>query len=459
MKHVPRRGRRGGGVAIIHKASIHINIIASSKDHDFSQFEFMDCNVVIGKHSIRLAVIYRPPPSRENGLNANTFLEQEWPLFLSKHATEGNSSVIVGDLNFHLDQPTNSDTKKFNSNLDAFGMHQHVAEPTHVAGHTLDVVITRDNNNVISNVEVIDPGLSDSNGRISRDHFAVTFHVEASKPPPIRKAVTYRKLRSIDINSFRDDIRKTDLFNARGISSNIDNFIEEYSNELTLILDKHAPLTTKTITLRPSCPWYSEQLHDAKHQKRKLERKWRESKLSVDHDIYRSQCAVVNRMLKQARVDFYTSKIESYGSDQKSLHRITKTLLGNTNEVILPLHSSPKQLAQNFSDFFIGKIENIRDNITSQKQSSSGVGDTEADYIGVKYDKFTPTSEDEVKSIIRKSASKSCELDPIPTWLLKECLDELTPVMTKVINASLQSGYVPRSFKHSRIRPLLKSQV
>lgn len=161
-------------------------------------------------------------------------------------------------------------------------------------------------------------------------------------------------------------------------------------------------------------------------------------------------------MLKQARVDFYTSKIESYGSDQKSLHRITKTLLGNTNEVILPLHSSPKQLAQNFSDFFIGKIENIRDNITSQKQSSSGVGDIEADYIGVKYDKFTPTSEDEVKSIIRKSASKSCELDPIPTWLLKECLDELTPVMTKVINASLQSGYVPRSFKHSRIRPLLK---
>ena len=32
-----------------------------------------------------------------------------------------------------------------------------------------------------------------------------------------------------------------------------------------------------------------------------------------------------------------------------------------------------------------------------------------------------PASEDEVRKIIMKSASKSCDLDPIPTNILKPC--------------------------------------
>jgi hypothetical protein len=35
---------------------------------------------------------------------------------------------------------------------------------------------------------------------------------------------------------------------------------------------------------------------------------------------------------------------------------------------------------------------------------------------------FTPVSQDELEKVISKSKSKSCELDSIPTWLLKECL-------------------------------------
>jgi hypothetical protein len=66
--------------------------------------------------------------------------------------------------------PTDRDTSKFNSCLETFGMEQHVRGPTHVAGHTLDVIITRDTDTIVSNKEVNDPGLSDSDGKISRDH-------------------------------------------------------------------------------------------------------------------------------------------------------------------------------------------------------------------------------------------------------------------------------------------------
>lgn len=46
----------------------------------------------------------------------------------------------------------------------------------------------------------------------------------------------------------------------------------------------------------------------------------------------------------------------------------------------------------------------------------------------------------------KNSKSKSCELDPLLTWLLKECLEELLPFLTYVINESFKKGYVPKSF-------------
>ena len=68
FKHVPRSsGRRGGGIALVFKASMNLRIVASSHDNDFSSFEYMDCNVVVNDFSLRIAVVYRPPPTQKNG--------------------------------------------------------------------------------------------------------------------------------------------------------------------------------------------------------------------------------------------------------------------------------------------------------------------------------------------------------------------------------------------------------
>ena len=61
-----------------------------------------------------------------------------------------------------------------------------------------------------------------------------------------------------------------------------------------------------------------------------------------------------------------------------------------------------------------------------------------------------------VKDIIMKSKSTSCELDPIPTWLLKQCIKELVPAITSVVNTSLLSGTMPDDLRNAVVRPLLK---
>ena len=70
-------------------------------------------------------------------------------------------------------------------------------------------------------------------------------------------------------------------------------------------------------------------------------------------------------------------------------------------------------------------------------------------------EEFKELTEDDVKSLIQRSSSKSCSLDPIPSKLLPQC-DVFLPVITSLINMSLRTGVVPRVWKEALITPLLK---
>ena len=54
---------------------------------------------------------------------------------------------------------------------------------------------------------------------------------------------------------------------------------------------------------------------------------------------------------------------------------------------------------------------------------------------------------------------KSCDLDPIPTFDLFDCLYEIIPIVTSIMNKSLSSGIVPQCFKHALVKPLFKKRA
>ena len=62
----------------------------------------------------------------------------------------------------------------------------------------------------------------------------------------------------------------------------------------------------------------------------------------------------------------------------------------------------------------------------------------------------------EVRNIIMSSPRISCNLDPLPAVLLKECLDELIRPISDIINASLCSEVFPDDFKCAHGNPVLK---
>ena len=69
---------------------------------------------------------------------------------------------------------------------------------------------------------------------------------------------------------------------------------------------------------------------------------------------------------------------------------------------------------------------------------------------------FTPATAEEVRQIIMSSPNKFCDLDPMPTVLLKACIDTLLGTITNIVNVSLRTGIFPDDFKQAHVNPLLK---
>ena len=59
-------------------------------------------------------------------------------------------------------------------------------------------------------------------------------------------------------------------------------------------------------------------------------------------------------------------------------------------------------------------------------------------------------------NLIMNSPSKSCSLDPWPTFLVLDYLDILIIPITSIITASLEEGKCPNFFKQAHVTPILK---
>ncbi|XP_062613811.1 uncharacterized protein LOC134275554 [Saccostrea cucullata] len=317
-------------------------------------------------------------------------------------------------------------------------------------------MITREDSSILlSDPTISDPILCDNRGNPAGDHYAVHALIQISKPKPERKTVSFRKLSEINIDEFKKDISSS--VSQQNMDMQIDELVTTYNTSLKCILDSHAPVQTKEIIIRPKTPWYHANLKAAKQARRKAERKMRDTDLTIHKQIYRKLCTDYSKLLLQSQQDYYSTKILEIGHDQKQLYNLTNKLMGKVKETIFPAHDSKEMLANRFCEFFTGKIETIRSELSKSKQVNvSEALKSDIQYVGQKLIVFTEATNKEIYDIIMGAPTKSCESDPIPTSLLKPCIEELLPLITVIINKSLSGSSVPTTFKEAIIRPILK---
>ncbi len=175
-----------------------------------------------------------------------------------------------------------------------------------------------------------------------------------------------------------------------------------------------------------------------------------------DRTAYTKQKNAVNNMIEKEKRQHWLSLVSEAKGDQKKLFSIVRTLTGDDRSNPLPPHSSESALANEFAEFFSNKIQTIRCVLDSGDPIPLSVQVVDKPCLQ-RLSQFTPVTEKDVQELIRKSPTKSCGLDPLPTWLLKKCCDELVPIITQIINMSLTEGTFPEDFKHAYVIPLLKN--
>lgn len=202
--------------------------------------------------------------------------------------------VISGDLNLHLDDLRDNDTKKFMDLLETFSLSQHVSGPTHLSGHSLDLIITRSSDDVVLASPKVTFPIS--------DHFIIQCPIGFPRPALSCKELTFRKLKNIDIVEFSADIASSMLC-ASVDCDNIDALSDCFNMTLTDILDKHAPLKTRIMINRPRTPWFNDGIKQLKRKCRRLETKALKTDLPGDWNNYQKVRNQYSALLRSARVN------------------------------------------------------------------------------------------------------------------------------------------------------------
>uniref|UniRef100_A0A8C9XHM2 Reverse transcriptase domain-containing protein n=1 Tax=Sander lucioperca TaxID=283035 RepID=A0A8C9XHM2_SANLU len=432
---IPRGSGRGGGVAAIFDSSLLIN-----PKLNYNSFESLVLNL---QHPtwktvqpIIFVVVYRAPgPYSE---------------FLSCVVLQSDKVLIVGDFNIHVDIDSNSLSTAFNSLLDSIGFSQSVHKATHCFNHTLTFI-------------------SAESKKLS-DHFLITFKFLLPDYTKLNKSFYTRCLSDSAIAKFKEDIPTalnsmsclniTEDCYVNSSPSQLDNFVDAATACLRTTLDLVAPIKKKMMKERKRAPWYNSQTRKLKQISRKLESKWRSTKLEESRVDWQDSLKNYRRALRNARSDYYSILIEENKNNPRFLFstvaRLTKS--HSSVEPSIPIALS----SDDFMTFFNDKIITIREKIhhllpTASNGSPLGAGGLERTIRPDTYlDGFYPLDLQQLMLRVSSAKPTTCLLDPIPTRLLKEALPVVNTTLLDTINMSLLTGHVPQSFKVAVIKPILK---
>jgi exonuclease III len=440
FKQTPRVGKnRGGGIAVIYKKHIQLK---KETQPIVTSMEIMETTININARRITCITIYRPETSDIHKYKMSTFFSDLENL-LTHYILTKDELLIIGDFNFHMNKPDKPNVKRMMEIVDTFDLIQHVTKPTHKLGNTLDLIITKKDTKLLSHK--VDERLS--------DHHVLLMDIDIQKPPWPVKYITLRKLKNIDIKHINKDIIK--LNKQMEEISNPNKLISLYNEGLSEIIDKHAPKEKIKITVRNKTPWTSEEIRPDKTLKRKLERKWLRTKLTIDEQNFKDQRNKFNALLRNIKSKRLAEDIHENKNDTRRVHQIVSNAMYLNEEKPLPPEKDGVNLPEEFINHYHDKTEKLRKDLDEEDKDRKIFMDEQALFI-TELNTFNELTQNQVKEMVFKSPNKFCDLDPMPTWMIRDCIDEILPLLTKIVNLSLMLGEMPKDLKMAIIKPLLK---
>lgn len=434
----------GGGICFIYQEKLNAKQI--NIPQTLTSFEYLPVFVRNGSDSFIVTTIYR------TGAIAEVFYNEMVSLLesLSQYSCP---IYIIGDINFHLELPSNPDSRNLLDILDSFGLVQHVVDPTHTAGHTLDCVISRK--------DLPAPTISVGLPKEYSDHALITFTVP-TKTSPAReefREYTARDWRKFDVDKFKCDLRSSpvgqdNLSDFSNMSSPTELY-DIFNNTVVSLIDRQIPQSVRRKRcLHLNSPWFDADCRRIKRQCRHLERIYRRLKTHNNLNtneackLWIAKCRDKQSFFNRKRHSYWLRKSQECRGDSRKMWRTVNSILCKDSH---PLNSNEGQpsasvLHQAFED----KLDGIR---RATAHAPPPTFCPQNDHI---FDAFELISTTDIVQLILNMNCKYSPVDRFPTWLFKSCAYDLAPFITLLFNNSLQLGTFPEQFKYASLTPILK---
>ena len=329
----PRKGNaRGGSVGIIAQSNITTDIV-SNTDLTFLTMETIVCRLKLNNHPTDFQVIYRIP-----GTSVLEFCSEFMDSIECNIMTTHNKPLLLGDFNIHIDHTDHHKTGTFLDMLDSLNLRNWVVFPTHLSGHTLDLVLDDIDSPIVTSV---------TKGHMMSDHFFTDCMITVTSTEPMKPTtIKTRKLKAIDMSAFKSDIANITLK-----STDLHGMVMQYNMHLQELLNTHAPEVEIMVCKRKMQSWFSDKIRQEIQVWRAKERKWLKDPTNYNLPAFYNQRHFFSNIIRKAQKDHYHSILEDNKSHFKVVFKITSSLLFCTDPSPLPPMKNSKTLVDEFNQF------------------------------------------------------------------------------------------------------------
>jgi hypothetical protein len=178
---------------------------------------------------------------------------------------------------------------------------------------------------------------------------------------------------------------------------------------------------------------YDESCRDKKRVAGLLQRQYNRSTNADDKATNRSLWLDQTRKYRR----LLNTKRSNFGSNRSAPRKLWQSIDKVLGRRRTPADDSLR--ADQLHDFFDNKVADIR--VTTADADLPAFTTTSHSLRS-----FSPVTCSDVTSCIHLTNNKQSDLDPIPTWLLKECASTISPPITILFNSSLSTGIYPSVF-------------
>ena len=165
----------------------------------------------------------------------------------------------------------------------------------------------------------------------------------------------------------------------------------------------------------------------------------------LDRAVWTGGLRTLHSLFNSKKAAATVQMIAAESGDPKRLWRALDATLGLSQ----PSPDIP-HTADQFSIFFADKVARIR------ALTANAAPPTFAASPSSTLNSFSAITEESLVDLIMRSPCKHSSMDPLPSWLLKQCVSLLAPFLTRLINLSIADSAVPKCMKMAIVTPILK---